>query len=447
MQASKSPRATFVRELVNSFITERLGVCLELDIMRGADFKHVANTMMALDNWEDKHDIPTDAARWVQKDVEIDGALKSDAREVFEIFSRMAEDEKLKRSFEIRDEKKVKKVAPIEFVAICCLIFQFKDKLTLAQLSEAVKLMRQEIRGREKDVRFNTRTAKPLADFITKLKPKKLKADPGKPVASKIVSPSSKSKRKREQSEEDELESDEEEEVAQTLTKRTRKSAAAKSTPARTSASKGKASSSSEPQTPIVPLPRGPTATQSLPNVSNNPPPATDPRRRASDIIPKAEPSPTPVPPAPAAPPLYAQHSPPPPLGANYPNPYPTPTPHGQTPSPNPNLWTPTQNNMFTDRLAALRAAKEQSAAVNPFWPPPTQPNGFPYGTPPASQPQNSQSMSQMSPAAGMGSLAALSEQLLTRMSQSFAGATFPPQAQQQPAPNGMGGPPPGGAQ
>ena len=317
------------------------------------------------------------------------------------------------------------------------LIYHWKERLTLAQLAEAIKQMREYIRSQEKDIRLNSRTHKYLTEFIVKLKPKKLKPDGGKPIAAKAVPGSS--KRKRDDSDESSDEGESEEEVVQSLAKRTRSSttaAATKQSPpsntpkitktTKAPPSKVKSSSSSEPQTPSIPLPRGPAPSQSAPTIANATPSGSstsDPRRRAAEIAPKVEPSSTLM----GGPNLFAPS--PPPQPQNWPNPY--PTPQVQTPSPNPAAWAPTQNSLFSnDRLAALRAAKEHSLGGGPpnqFW----QGNAGPF-TPPPSQPGSQPT----APGVARG----LGDSLMSRMS-------FDPQgySQQNGAGWGQGGfPPPG---
>ncbi|THH32691.1 hypothetical protein EUX98_g1542 [Antrodiella citrinella] len=441
MQAFKSPRGSFTRSLVDNYVEDRLSLLLDLDTSRALDFKLIAGTVHALEQWHEKQDIVHNATKWIEKPDEVAESLKRDTRLVLEILIQLAEDEKLKNIIEIRDEKKVKKVSPAEFITICILIYHHMDRLTIVQLADAIRLMRKDVRGQEKDIRSNARCFKIMADFIVKLTKKKAKADPGKPVAAKAVSGMSKRKR-AEISDDSESDAAEEEEV-QTLTKRirTRKVTAPKPiTPLIKIPAKAARAAIISPvsslmestptsSTPSAPLPRGPTTSQSTPAVSESTTTSTDPRRRASEIAPKPEPSP------PFVPAGSAQSLPPPtPTGSWHPNPYPTPSGHGQTqtPSPNPNGWSAT-SLFHPDRLAALRAAKEQtsSGSVTPatqYW---AQQQGggnqaFPF-TPPSSQPPGSQ---QMQPGMGGGGLG---DSLMSRMGEGFGN-----QAYQQPQ-NGNG--------
>ncbi|KAH8105329.1 hypothetical protein BXZ70DRAFT_1004839 [Cristinia sonorae] len=434
LQAINTPRSNFARELMNAYVMERIGTYLVMDTNRGGAFKLSATAVMGIENWAEKHDIPTSVDAWINKNNEVSESTKQNSHTVLSIFSELTESQRLRNMLEIRgDDDKVKKFAPMEFVATCLLIHHYKDKLTMAQMAEAVRMMRRDVRGKEKDVRLNSRVSKLMSEFINKLKVKKLKADTGKPVASKTVPGGS--KRKRDESA-DGSESEEEEEEEEVPTKRSRKAAAkAKATKKTPSKSATKTRDSAEPATPSLRLPRGPTALQSAPTVSQataTTPSTIDSRRRGSDIIvPKTEPSPTPA----QIQPFQLAGSPPPPTpitpAANWPNPY--PTPQGQTPSPNPNNY-PNSTMFHPDRLAALRAAKEVTSGNNntpQFWPPGNAGRGFPF-TPPSSQFGSQQPQLQLPP--GL-------EALLARIGNAGYDGSFgvynqaigQPQQQQQP--------------
>ena len=67
----------------------------------------------------------------------------------------------LQNSFKIkklnRVFKKPAKVSPVEFTTIGLLVFTHKDTLTMAQLSDAIAKMRDDVRATYVDIRMNSR--------------------------------------------------------------------------------------------------------------------------------------------------------------------------------------------------------------------------------------------------------------------------------------------------
>ena len=131
---------------------------------------------------------------WLQERDELDDAFCEDVHNTYRIFCAMAKDPVLNKPFWLSG---IKKVAPMEVIAITVLIHANKLKMTMAQLSEAIGLMRKEIRKTEKDIRQNTRTMKLILTFLKDLKVTKLKPDPNSLKAVEYPSSTSKTKTKR----------------------------------------------------------------------------------------------------------------------------------------------------------------------------------------------------------------------------------------------------------
>ena len=89
----------------------------------------------------------------------------------------------------------VKKVAPMEVVVIAILIHANKKRMSLVQLSEAIGLLRKDIRKTEKDIRQNTRTMKLFLVFLKDLKMSHVTPDPDAPTANTHVVGAMKRKR------------------------------------------------------------------------------------------------------------------------------------------------------------------------------------------------------------------------------------------------------------
>lgn len=131
---------------------------------------------------------------WLQELDELDEEFCEDVHNTYRIFCALAKDPILNRPLWLSG---VKKVAPVEVIGIAILIHANKLKLTMAQLSEAVGLMRKDVRKNEKDIRQNTRTMKIIITFLKDLKTAHLKPDPTSPPAVDYPAVSSKAKTKR----------------------------------------------------------------------------------------------------------------------------------------------------------------------------------------------------------------------------------------------------------
>ena len=119
---------------------------------------------------------------WLAGHDDLDEDFCDGVRDTYEIFIDLAQDEKLSKVFRMSG---VKKVAPVEFISISLLIYSNKGKMTKAQLSEAIGMMRTDIRKVEKDIRLNTRQVKQILLFLKGLKVSDLKPDKGNPIAGK----------------------------------------------------------------------------------------------------------------------------------------------------------------------------------------------------------------------------------------------------------------------
>lgn len=119
---------------------------------------------------------------WLAGSDDLDEEFCDSVRDTYEIFIDLAQNEKLSKVFRLSG---VKKVAPVEFISISLLIHSNKGRMTKAQLSEAIGMMRTDIRKAEKDIRTNTRQVKQILLFLKGLKVSDLKPDKGNSVAGK----------------------------------------------------------------------------------------------------------------------------------------------------------------------------------------------------------------------------------------------------------------------
>ncbi|KAL4244696.1 hypothetical protein ABKN59_010358 [Abortiporus biennis] len=195
LQSTSSPTASFIREIVNTYVEKKLAHTIAWDTSRGGDFRGVTNAVWALLKQRTLTSPPTfnQLESFLGNEEPLDETFCNKVRQVLHIFLKMSQDEKLNSCFNIPD---VKKVAPVE-------------------LSEAIMMMRKHIREFEKDIRMNGRVVKEMTSFIQNLNKARLKSDYGQPVASKCVPRSLKRKRKaseveeEDDEEEDQLDEDE----------------------------------------------------------------------------------------------------------------------------------------------------------------------------------------------------------------------------------------------
>ncbi|KZS99585.1 uncharacterized protein LAESUDRAFT_816905 [Laetiporus sulphureus 93-53] len=185
LQATKSPMATFVRDLQNDYVAEGLAVLLPWDTHRGSDFRCITSSVILMDNLASANNaIPFPTLQKVlSRPDEPDSKFQDQVHQTYQIFLMLARDDAYSAAFRIPD---VKKLAPVEFIATVALIHNHKYKMMLAQLAEAIKGMRQDIRAREVDIRLNQRVLNAMIDFIRDLKPSDMKPDPKHLAAAKL---------------------------------------------------------------------------------------------------------------------------------------------------------------------------------------------------------------------------------------------------------------------
>ncbi|KAI0631744.1 hypothetical protein C8Q77DRAFT_1159490 [Trametes polyzona] len=182
LQAINSPMTKFIRELLDNYILDRIAAHIEWDTSRANDFRGLANAVYGMIRWPELTTLPsiTVIEKWLQDSRQLGDATKEDIESTFKIFEKLAQDKKLSKCFSLPG---VKKVAPVEFLSISLLIHSFKEEMTLAQLAEAIVLLRKDIRAAEKDVRQNSRTMKRVLSFLKNLSPSQLKEPSGEPAA------------------------------------------------------------------------------------------------------------------------------------------------------------------------------------------------------------------------------------------------------------------------
>lgn len=231
MQAIVGPWPTIIREIQSQVLGENgFQGYLDWGHARGRDFQCMASIGYLIEN-HPKPTVPSAPTleKWLLKSDPVSPKLREDLLDTFRVFLVLARDQKYSRSL-----NKPTRVSPIEFVMIGVLIYLFRDRLSLTQLSSAIEKMRKDVRDDHQDIRANARITKHMVSFMSKrLKISELKTDGegDKPAAGRPI----KAKKRKRVAEYDD-DSEEEE--------KPRKVTVSKAPPAASSISKLKSSGS-----------------------------------------------------------------------------------------------------------------------------------------------------------------------------------------------------------
>ncbi|KAG0694706.1 hypothetical protein DFH29DRAFT_308592 [Suillus ampliporus] len=194
MQAIVGPWPTVIREIQSQVLGEDgFQGYLDWGHARGRDFQCMASIGYLIEN-HPKPTVPSAPTleKWLLKNDPVAPKLREDLLDTFRVFLVLARDQKYSRSL-----NKPTRVSPIEFVMIGVLIYLFRDRLSLTQLSSAIEKMRKDVRDAHRDIRANGRITKHMLLFMSKrLKISELQSDGegDKPAAGKATKPK---KRKR----------------------------------------------------------------------------------------------------------------------------------------------------------------------------------------------------------------------------------------------------------
>lgn len=167
LQVISTPRAVFVREVVNTFLREdgALGPdSLNWNTNRGSDFRCLGHAIHIMEHSSSKKSILSDFShveKWLQAKDSVDKAFKEDVMESLRIFARLVSDSKYGKIF-----KKYKKVSPVEFVYTAVFIYKNKNSTSISQLAVGVEEMFDHVRTIYMDVRMNNRVQKTFNAFV-----------------------------------------------------------------------------------------------------------------------------------------------------------------------------------------------------------------------------------------------------------------------------------------
>lgn len=186
---------SFVRELVSTYLTEGglAGHSLDWDRSRGGDFRCLSQALFVIDKYGDKltnHGTILQLEKWLQRAPEPTPEFREKVYNTFNVFVDLVQDPSLSEVF-----SKPTKVSPIEFILIAVLIAVHKDKLTPAQLSEAISDLREDARNKHDDIRMNSRVSRTMVEFIKKLQVPRGKARDAAESAGALAKAATKRKR------------------------------------------------------------------------------------------------------------------------------------------------------------------------------------------------------------------------------------------------------------
>lgn len=179
LQAVHSSAGTFIRDLLREYVADRLTEHLAWDVGRASDFRGLCTAVYMVQKGTTALPSIQALTKWLQESEDFEEDFAQDVHRTFKIFVWMAEDKECSKCFNLTKDNKKLKVSPAEFVSIVVLIHIHKTRLTLRQLSEAIKKMRLNIREVEYDIRLNNRCMKILQNFIKDMEPAHFKPDPG----------------------------------------------------------------------------------------------------------------------------------------------------------------------------------------------------------------------------------------------------------------------------
>lgn len=223
LQVVNSPHAQFIRELQANYLKEEGGLAtsaLDWDRARGSDFRCLAQAIYTIDKYSAAFKTaPTilQLEKWLSDDSPVSALFRKKITDTFDILVLLVHEKSTKAAF-----KKPAKVSPVEFILIVVLIAVWKDKMSLAELSESVGKMREDVRMYHSDIRMNTKVTKTMLDFMRGLKASKTAPDQtaaavtkSKPPPSSAPAPREKRKRTTDKMDVDEEPADNDSELSE----------------------------------------------------------------------------------------------------------------------------------------------------------------------------------------------------------------------------------------
>ncbi|KAI0357156.1 hypothetical protein OH77DRAFT_1519592 [Trametes cingulata] len=163
MQAIPGPWPALIREVQSIVLgDEGFGEDLQWGHDRGRDFQCLATIIHLIDSHPSTV-FPGGARleKWLSASKPVPAKTREAVLETFRIFIALVKDKRYNTAF-----SKPARVSPIEFTMIGALIYRFRRKYSLNQLSSAIWLMRADVRKHHIDIRSNGKVTKTMFRFI-----------------------------------------------------------------------------------------------------------------------------------------------------------------------------------------------------------------------------------------------------------------------------------------
>ncbi|KAG9284651.1 hypothetical protein G9A89_004693 [Geosiphon pyriformis] len=155
LQAISSPLAEYAHTLFTTFPNlEKI-----IEVRRGRPFQLITQSLHMIETEpEIFRATPTTISKYLKEDREVPLELRRTSKRVFETLAAMidADEELINRAH---------KLAPIEFVFLCWMIAKYPN-LSIAQYQQYLLRMKQHVRQRHIDIRFNSKVYETLRQFV-----------------------------------------------------------------------------------------------------------------------------------------------------------------------------------------------------------------------------------------------------------------------------------------
>ncbi|THH05590.1 hypothetical protein EW145_g4688 [Phellinidium pouzarii] len=204
MQAIPGPWSQLIRDVLADMQEYKMGELLDWASARGRDFQSVASATYLMEKPSASYPSAPVIDKWLQRVTPPTKAFRDRVVDTFAVFRQLVMTKKFAGIFQ-----KPARISPIEFIMSVILIDEHMRTLTLTQLAEAIRRLREDVRSKHTDIRANTKIAKTMHAFIMQRFPMNLKKEPGEKPAltacreNPLPKPREKGKRKRVDSDSD----------------------------------------------------------------------------------------------------------------------------------------------------------------------------------------------------------------------------------------------------
>lgn len=163
-----------------------------MDRTRGRDFQNVAQCVFTIERYPILPGTPAQINKWLSQKDTPSSELINKVHDTYRVLKELSTTPSYSKALH---GSRLPRIAPAEYIMTTVLIAQYKHRMSLAGLAEAIGAMRKDVRREHADIRTNGKVCKTMLEFIKTLKVPVLQ--PGERVAGKPSKPSSSSSAKR----------------------------------------------------------------------------------------------------------------------------------------------------------------------------------------------------------------------------------------------------------